>query len=1238
VPPSSAYQWSGNANSSAWSVGGNWVGGAAPTLNADVLFGDLPSNGPEVAVNVNNGSKTLKALWFDAGKWYNLSGAALTLGGGLASGAPVITVNADWSGMSEINIDNTISFNFGAVIGANPRLLEITNHSEGGLRLGGTVSFSNGDFQGFSFLRVGGHGATHFANTISGTGFIVTNNNQTTHLVLSGDNTNWRGVVNVTAESLAFIKRNNALPGIGWGGNSLQARAGVISGGTLGFRSHGHGPSLNYSSNHRIQVEGQGAVRQWGLPPVGAVYNDGGQNTFRGDIQMAGDTSFGSRGDRNGGLTLTGQITGNYSFTKVGPGLITLTNTNNTWTGNTYLNGGALRLQTLGALPGTSSIRFNGGILELEGSATPYFYGLGSAGGQVQWDGSGGFSVFGGPTQGAHIGIGGTNLFQLPSLQWGQNGFVPVGKELLLSSRYASAPVVLWNGIDATGATIRVERGLTADAWAAIGGQITAGNGGDFTKRGLGFLALFGSNNNYSAQTIIEQGALGGTISPNSNIVLRGGVVMLGNLNNANPTTFTRSVGTAPGQIQWNGGWFDQSTQQWVNGGGFAAWSGDQTVKLNNNTAAISMSYSTSYGFGHYTASGTVIWDNKLTLEGATVARIQVERGRDLSRADVVFNQEFIGLPQYIAGQLRYPSMWLSGDGRMDIQVDNPNYEGSIRISGLEFRVHRAGKFPLVRGVSIQQGGILTLDNRGKHDSVTGGYYLINRLPFIPIFIEGGGSLRLWGRADYSNSTLGHSTIPTLSHVVIGVGAVSIDLTQNNSQSYTQLQINTIQKTTFENSGGEDKAGTLNLTSNVSYAAGDGQVSLRVSNWGDLVAGIGSGSLFIKYEINDSEEGDKIIPWATVKGRDWVMPRKSGNYTYLIALPQYHTNIDTTTWDLSRNVSVSTQATLGSHRTINSLRLIGQANLGLDKFDLTLNSGGLLSYGKNTITSNSGARLMGVQGVMGEKTQRPFYAHIYNGHLEIAGRTQIHSDYEFVKTGDGTLILNSAATHYFGKSLYISQGTLSLRQGRMQVGTKMNEGIYIGDSSGVDILELPANSWDPIIGIGEFPSIFLKGKLAGVFGAAHYDSNNESILRMGGNTKLHLDMLTVEGNAIIDWHGGEVGKANILWIDNLIFASGTERLFMWNWYQYEDVLLVKKGGFMKAGHQVIFEGYEDFPVLLVDYDANYWQITPFHSPEPSTYGAILGGVGLVLWGWRRKSRRAVSDIHLARRTDRRIGG
>jgi len=1224
-----------------------------------VLFGNLPSTGPEVAVNVNGSAKTLRALWFDAGKWYNLSGAALTLGGGLVNEDPVITVNAG-AAMSEINIDNNINFNFAGVSGNIGvfRFLEITNHSEGGLRLGGTVSFINNEpFQlPVPILRVGGHGATHFANTISGVGFIQTKNNQTTHLVLSGNNSNWQGLLTISPESLGFIKRNNALPGADISGNagSAVSRAVVNSGGTLGFRSHGHGPALNYSSAHKIQVQGQGAVRQWGRPPVGAVYNDGGQNTFAGDIQMRGDMWFGSRGDRNGGLTLTGQITGNYSFTKVGPGLITLTNTTNSWTGNTYLNGGVLRANGAGTqpwsvIPQNSKIIFDGGILELKTQTTGYFYQLASAGSpSVQWTGSGGFSAFGSGY--ARVRVGPSTYV----LQWGQSNVMPIGKELLLSSRYATAEIRLINSVVAAGATIRVERGVSTNAYATILGRVTGGSGGAFTKKGLGFLNLSASNNNYTAQTIIEQGALGGTISPNSNITLRGGVVML----NGN---FTRNVGTAPGQIQWSAGqWFDFSAVQWINGGGFAAWTGNQTVKLNNSINPIewgSDNFVQTYRplkFGHYTASGTVIWDKHLGLGVEQRLTIQVERGRDLNRADVVFNQEISGVDSHLS---------IEGDGRMDIRVDNPNFKvapnilasvpsppyetiertvSSLGIRGAELRLNLNGRLPNLSraslpsnlfsengaAISIAQGGSLTLDNIG--------YYVENRLNRRSIGLSTGGAFRLWGA-----STSGVQQ-ERLDRVHFGEGATTIDI-RNMGSGHTQLVIGHIKKVTEDNyiddpylhSNGEIKGllpgsygnNTLNLTSNVDYVTGtdSGRVSLLIQDWGEEIWGYGSQVFgenkylfpqrkwfYARYGVNDGTGGelDTIIPWATVNGADWVTEESYGGATYLTAYQHYHLSADTTTWNASGNVSVEAGniAILTSDRSINSLRLHDKGTLVLSHRTLSLESGGLLSSGGQSAIIGVGT-IRSMLGI-GKKFYRPFYAHIYSP-LSIMDHVRIYSDAIFVKTGSSVLNLNSDVTHYFGGTLYINQGTLSLKKGVIHLGAE----IFIGDGAGTDVLELPSNSWDSIIGTAELPSIYLNGPRYGL-GAPY--GGDEAILRMGGNTKLHLSHLKVEGRGTIDWHGGEVGKANILWID-LITITGGGRLYMRNWYQYEDILLLRKGPKLNLS-QIIFEGYEDFPVLAIDYDANYWQITPFHAPEPSTYGAILGALGLGVWGWRRRRK------------------
>jgi len=133
-----------------------------------------------------------------------------------------------------------------------------------------------------------------------------------------GGATPWSGGLYVQSQAFAIVK---AATGLGSGANT------VYSGGTIGWRRHNAPGTLATYAANPIQVEGMGIVRQNGIDPVGAIYNDGGNNLFWDNITMTGDTWFGSRGDLGGNLTLRGLITDGgqgFTFVKVGPGLITL--------------------------------------------------------------------------------------------------------------------------------------------------------------------------------------------------------------------------------------------------------------------------------------------------------------------------------------------------------------------------------------------------------------------------------------------------------------------------------------------------------------------------------------------------------------------------------------------------------------------------------------------------------------------------------------------------------------------------------------------------------------------------------------------------------------------------------------------------------------------------------------------------------------------------------------------------
>ncbi|MGA2256425.1 MAG: autotransporter-associated beta strand repeat-containing protein, partial [Thermoguttaceae bacterium] len=70
------------------------------------------------------------------------------------------------------------------------------------------------------------------------------------------------------------------------------------------------------------------------------------------------------------GLTVSGQITGNSSLIKIGPGILYLSNTNNTYNGNTSITGGTLSAAGPGSLGASGSVTISNATLDFSGPAT----------------------------------------------------------------------------------------------------------------------------------------------------------------------------------------------------------------------------------------------------------------------------------------------------------------------------------------------------------------------------------------------------------------------------------------------------------------------------------------------------------------------------------------------------------------------------------------------------------------------------------------------------------------------------------------------------------------------------------------------------------------------------------------------------------------------------------------------------------------------------------------------------
>jgi len=1148
IPPATAIRWESPTDGD-WGTAGNWMPASVPDGGADVLFGNVtggPANPDEPTVTVSNDAdRTLSSLWFDssAGIFYTIGGAGtLTLGGGLADGGYLITVFSNGGSHSENNINNAIVLD-DTVAG---RVRWIVNNSHGGLRLSEAVNV------GSQNLTLSGLGATHLNGALSGTGTVSTVNAfpySLPHLILNADNSGWSGALNVGTRTMVFVKADGAL---GTGSNTVVAGINpLVGGGTLAFRSH-LGSTFNYTTaTQTIQTSGAGAVRAVGRPGVGAIYHDGGNNTFSGDITLTGNTYFGARGD-SGGLTLSGAIFGSKHLYKVGQGLITLTNPN--FHVNTIsVDEGVLRVTDPSHL--TRPIRFaagqflfpnSSGILEFSGSLNSLVLPLGTGAGAIQWRGAGGFSAFGGDRT-VSLNTPGALVY------WGRHGFVRYDHTLFLSSRYADSKITLNNSIDLLGYTpIYVARGVTHAARAEISGALT-GTDGWFHKVGTGRLDIIGIST-YSMPTDISAGVLVGHIPDASTLYLNGGMLGL-------QASFLREVGIGANKIHWGGG----------GSGGFASYSGDQTVRLGGSTVQIDWGVSDfvqagyELKFGHYTSDGTVLWDKQLGLGTDQHRTINVERGLPAAaadRADVSFTQALSGTGG---------SLTLKGDGRLDIAVDNADLKlDEIQINGAELRLQQAGRITAqATNFVLKNGGTLTLDNLGTHKAATGGRYEADRVHDDSAITLNASTLRYWGAVSAPSAE-------EIGKITLEGGANTIDVQSSGSATAT------LEASSF----------ARNLFSTVNLTLGD-LAEFVLNAWAS------------DYAINDGG-GTAIAPWVTVNEQDWAMPTLSGTATTLSALTSYD-SVGQATWDTAHNVELTGSETLDAARTLNSLKLASNAALNLDSFALTLSAGGLLSTAASTLSGT---------GTVSTSGNRPLYTHVYGGDLTLSGGVQLDVP-RLVKTGGGSLVFNTNALHNLGR-LHLHQGTVDLQQGRINASH-----IVVGDGAGKDILILPADRWEPL---ANNPSVTLHGTPYGP--GAEYASYNpdEAILRLGGNTKQHLTKLTITDRGTIDWAGGEIATANFLWIDELEFNNADARLFMRNWYDREDYFLISRTWLNSRTEaqrtqllsQILFDGYQDFPVLAIDYDAAYFQITPFHAPEPATYGAILGAVGIGFFAWRKR--------------------
>jgi len=534
---------------------------------------------------------------------------------------------------------------------------------------------------------------------------------------------------------------------------------------------------------------------------------------------------------------------------------------------------------------------------------------------------------------------------------------------------------------------------------------------------------------------------------------------------------------------------------------------------------------------------------------------------------------EIVALTQSISGDAT-SVLNIVGAGRVDLSAASVNFQGTVYIRGAEFRFHGAGRMNGPNNAFIvENGGTFTLDGTALSGE-------IDHLSDTSDVTLSAGTLRLL-LGTYQGSSGENFGVLSLTG---GANTISIQKNANTTANHFQT-------TNLVHSG----TATVNLTGNTPYGLNTSDnIRIRVTS-----------ALPTNFAFNG------ILPWASVEGADWVSPFAQGNTYWLVPLATYHDG-PPSTWAASSNVFVTGNAiSLGATHTINSLKLEG-TSVGLNNITLTLVAGGLLTTGGNSTITGA--------GTIRTLANRPLYAHVYSNRLILENGARFTGNLDLVKTGPGTLELNSEGTHQL-RTITLNEGEIRLSKGLISV----RGDIVVGDGAGRDLFELAAQSNNRIVRPGlALPTMTLHGNPYG-------PASDEAILRFGngGNVRQALATLHIRDCGTLDFGSGGNLLPNILYLNQLTFNNTDAQLTIRNWVERADYLLVRRNwgnaNVPPILPQIHFEGYG--PARWEPHDLNgfddYWQITPF--PEPTTYGALLAAVGLGLWAWKKRKRSAATN-------------
>lgn len=410
----------------------------------------------------------------------------------VGSGTVVLSGNNSYTGQTSIDV-GTLR------LGANDRIndgsslyigaagtFDLNNFSDD---VGNIVATSAGNVTlGSGQFRVNQSSDVDFSGVISGPGSFVKKG--TAVLTLSGANS-YSGQTYIDSGELRYTTAqaggftgainvgsagNNAVLSIGTGGLTLVNDITVVSGaGSRSVVAQNTSGNATYSGNVTMNAG------------VTATANNGGNLVLSGNVNTSGTGNQNLTVAGGNNTSASGVISGGGKVIKQGSGQLTLSNTGNTYTGNTEIDQGTLLIS--GDISGSSAMFLGNGLLNQD--ATLQLAGTGVSMGSLQINptagGSGNRTIS--TTTGAHS-FSGTLALQRDLTVNANGGQITFGAVNLSSS----------GNNDLT---------LSHSSDVAINGVITAATGAsDLNKSGLGLLTIAGNNSASNYKLNINQGTV----------------------------------------------------------------------------------------------------------------------------------------------------------------------------------------------------------------------------------------------------------------------------------------------------------------------------------------------------------------------------------------------------------------------------------------------------------------------------------------------------------------------------------------------------------------------------------------------------------------------------------------------------------------------------------------------------------------------------------------------------------